>query len=85
LQGVRGLEADLAGLGVQVLKLEEHHALLALGLSTQLLHLDVDVRVDLLEEQHVLRVEVGLRGTLNWFLLLRGLRQSIGRSVRGQV
>jgi hypothetical protein len=61
LQGVRGLEADLAGFRVQVLYLQEHHALLRLRLSPQLLHLDVYVAVDLLEEEDILRVEIGRR------------------------
>ena len=46
---------------MQVLYLQEHHPLLRLRLSPQLLHLDVYVAVDLLEEEHVLRVEIGRR------------------------
>ena len=61
LQGVRRLEADLAGLRVQVLNLQEHHALLGLRLGAQLLHLDVYVAVDFLEEENVLRVEIRRR------------------------
>ena len=61
LQGVSRLEADLAGLRVQVLNLQEHHALLGLRLGAQLLHLDVYVAVDFLEEENVLRVEIRRR------------------------
>ncbi len=45
-----GLEPDPARLGVEILQLEEHHLLLALRLSAQLLHLHVDEAVDLLKE-----------------------------------
>ena len=58
LQGVRRLKADLARLRMQVLYLQEHHALLGLGLSAELLHLDVYVAVDFLEEKYVLRVKI---------------------------
>ena len=45
---------------MQVLYLQEHHSLLTLRLRPQLLHLDVYVAVDLLEQEDVLGVEVGL-------------------------
>ncbi len=44
---------------MKVLDLEEHHALLGLGLSTELLHFNIYVAIDFLEEKYVLRVEIG--------------------------
>lgn len=46
---------------MKVLKLEQHHLLLALGLGPQLLHFYVNEAIDLLEEEDVLGVEVLLR------------------------
>lgn len=46
---------------MQVLDLQEHHSLLTLSLRAQLLHLNVDVTVDLLEEKYILRVEIRSR------------------------
>jgi hypothetical protein len=43
---------------VQILNLQEHHALLALGLGAQLLHLYVDLTVDLLEHDDVRGIEI---------------------------
>ena len=59
LECVSGLKTYLAGFRVQVLDLQEHHPLLTLRLGPQLLHLNVDVAVDLLEQQHILGVEIG--------------------------
>ena len=70
---------------MQVLELKKHHALLALRLSAQLLHFNVNVRIYLLEEQNILRVKVRFRVTLYWFILLSWLWKSVGRCIWCQV
>jgi hypothetical protein len=65
---------------MQVLDLQEHHALLGLGLSAELLHLDVYVAVDFLEEEDVLRVEIGRRLHLleRWRVDMGSLTERVG-------
>ena len=52
---------------MQILDLEKHHALLTLGLGSQLLHFYIYVTVNFLEQKHILGVEIRTCVALDWF------------------